>query len=123
MPSSLPRDARLRLHRLEDRTVPAVTNFGGDSQHTGLSAWTSQPVQAIHWQTTVDADFGGSFGHYGAPLVPTANTIIAPAKLGPASAPNFHVRAFNGNDGTMLWDQAAGWVPQNYTWYPPYQPV
>ena len=49
-----------RLLILEDRTVPAVTSFGFNPQHTGLSAVASQPVQTIHWQTPVDNFFNSS---------------------------------------------------------------
>src|SRR5262249_25628959 len=112
---------RPRLHALEDRCTPAVTSFGGDAQHTGLSAVASQPVQAIHWQAPVDVAVSNS-AHYGAPLVTDANTVIYPSKTG-TTPPNFHVLGRNGTSGAVVWDVATDWGPAPYSWYPPYQPV
>ncbi len=114
--------SRLRCETLEDRAVPAVTQFGGDAQHSGLSAAASQPVQTVHWQAPVDSFFSSSFGHYGAPVVTAANTVVYPFKTG-ASPPNFHVVGRSGSTGTLLWDVATDYVPRDYGWYPPYQPV
>jgi hypothetical protein len=93
-----------------------------DAQHTGISAVASQPVQAVHWQATVDNFFSSAFGHYGAPLVTDANTVIHPFKMG-NSPPNFHVQGRNGNNGTLIWDVATDFEPIESGWYPPYQPV
>src|SRR4051812_17630291 len=101
---------RLGLELLESRSTPAVVTFGGDSHHTGISAAASQPLQAIHWTTTVDSFFSSSFGHYGAPLATDANTMILPVKTGSSAAPNFHVVGKNGNNGAPLWDAASDWT-------------
>jgi Calx-beta domain/Dockerin type I domain len=114
--------SRLRLVALEERWTPAVTSFGINAQHTGLSAVASQPVQAIHWQTPVDNFFSSAFGHYGAPLVTDANTVIYPFKVG-NSPPNFHVLGRSGNNGAPVWDVLSDWTPAPHGWYPPYQPV
>jgi Calx-beta domain len=113
---------RPRFDVLEERAVPAVTQFGGDAQHSGISAVASQSVDAIHWQTFEDANFNTTDGHYGAPVITAANTVIYPFKIS-TSNPSFHVVARNGNDGTQLWDVATDWVPSVHNWYPPYQPV
>src|SRR5262245_45805702 len=96
---------QLRLDALEERWTPAGTSFGLNAQHTGLSAVASQPVQAIHWQSPVDNFFDSAFGHYGAPLVTDANTVIYPFKIG-NSPPNFHVLGRSGNNGAPIWDVA-----------------
>ncbi|MBX7103993.1 MAG: hypothetical protein K1X57_07920 [Gemmataceae bacterium] len=114
--------AGIRLQTLEDRIAPAVTNFGGDPQHTGISAVTSQPVQAIHWQASVNISGGTYYEHYGAPVVTNANTVIYPYRGG-VTPPNFHVLGRSGNDGSQLWDVATDWAPTAYNWYPPMQPV
>lgn len=115
--------SQLRVEQLEDRLAPAVVTFNGDAQHTGISAWASQPLQAIHWYTFVDTFFSSSFGHYGGPLVTDANTVIVPMKTGPSATPNFHVTARNGTTGQQVWDVATDWTPSAYTWFQPYQPV
>jgi hypothetical protein len=116
------RSVHLHIQILEGRAVPAVTQFGGDEHHTGISAVASQSLETIHWQTTVDNYFSASFGHYGSPVITAANTVIYPYKTG-TTPPNFHVIGRNGNDGSLLWDVTTGWSPNSYDWYPPYQPV
>src|SRR5262245_21769948 len=110
---------RLRLIALEERWAPAVTSFGVNAQHTGVSAVASQPVQAIHWQTPVDNFFSSAFGPYGAPLVTDANTVIYPFKVG-NSPPNFHVLGRSGNNGAVTWDVSSDFTPAPHGWYPPY---
>jgi hypothetical protein len=117
-----PNRTRLQLVALEERCTPAVTQFGGDPQHAGISAVASQPVQAIHWQATVDSFFNSAFGHYGAPIITDANTIVYPFKTG-QSPPDFHVVGRNGNNGALIWDAPTDYVPIAPSWYPPYQPV
>jgi hypothetical protein len=112
---------RLWLVTLEERWTPAVTSFGEDAQHSGLSAVPSQAIQAVHWQTPVDVTATGN-AHYGAPLVTDANTVIYPNKTG-TTPPNFHVVGRNGNDGSVVWDVTTDWTPASFSWYPPYQPV
>lgn len=112
----------LQLVMLEDRCTPAVTSFGLNAQHTGISAVASQPIQAVHWSAPVDNFFNNAFGHYGAPLITDANTVIYPFKVG-NSTPNFHVIGRNGATGAQVWDVATDWVPGPHGWYPPNQPV
>src|SRR5215471_18578197 len=93
----LRRYARLRLERLEDRTVPSWFTFGADPQHTGLSTVATQAADAIHWQTSVDLNPTGAAVHYGSPVFTPANTIIIPVKTGATSG--FEVTARNGASG------------------------
>jgi len=95
--------------------VPAVSaQTGGwpthshDEQHTALSTVESQPVDRIHWHTTVDLDppQGEILIHYGSPLVTPANTVIVPIKTG---ADSFRVEAHNGATGELLWKENTGW--------------
>jgi Calx-beta domain len=117
-----PAHSRLRLEILEVRAVPAVTQFGGDPQHSGISAVASQSVDTVHWQTFVDPNFNATFGHYGSPVITAANTVVYPLKTN-SNPPNFHVIGRNGNDGSQLWDVTTDWAPADFDWYPPFQPV
>ena len=70
----------------------------------------------------MDNFFSSAFGHYGAPLITDANTVIYPFKMG-NSPPNFHVVGRQAVSGAAIWDVATDWVPAPHGWYPPYQPV
>src|SRR5258708_1404966 len=52
------------------------TTFGGNAQHTGVSATAAQPLEAIRWSTPVDLSPPGNLVHYGSPLITPANTLI-----------------------------------------------
>ncbi len=111
---------------LEDRFAldgTPWTTFAGNAQHTSVSSNTSQPLEVIHWSSPVDNFPTSRAAHYGGPLITANNTVIYPYKKGPESAPDFHIIARNGNDGTLLWDETTDWVPTGYGWYPAHQPV
>lgn len=114
------------IEPLEDRFAlsgePWPT-FAGNAQHTSLSTTASQPLETIHWQAPVDNFPTSRAAHYGGPLITAANTVIYPYKVGTTAAPDFHIIARNGNDGTLLWDETTDWVPTGYNWYPAHQPV
>ena len=58
------------------------STFGGDAQHTGLSATAAQPLNAVRWSTPVNISMPSptDFIHYGSPLITPANTVIIPIK-------------------------------------------
>ena len=36
------------------QTAPAWRGYGGNAQHTGISATAAQPLNAVRWSTPVD---------------------------------------------------------------------
>lgn len=58
----------------------AWMGYGGNAQHSGVFAGTSQTASAIHWQTPLDGDrsYYGSevLIHYASPMVTPANTVV-----------------------------------------------
>jgi hypothetical protein len=111
-----------RLECLEDRVVPSWFTFAGDPQHSGLSTVASQPVNAIHWQTTVDQNPSGGPVHYGSPVFTPTNTVIIPVKTGASNG--FNVTARSGANGNLLWSIPTDYVmPPHGSWLPPYGPT
>src|SRR5437867_12763560 len=56
------------------------STHGENPQHTGLSTAASQPLDVIHWATSVDLAPPGVPIHYGSPIVTAGNTVIVPVK-------------------------------------------
>ncbi len=94
--------------------------FGGDTQHTALSAVAVQATESVHWSTPVDLQpqYSGKslLIHYGTPLVTRRNTVVIPVKTG--ATDGFQVEARRADTGALLWTQATdytlpvhGWVP------------
>ena len=75
---------------------PAVASFAGNAQHTAIYEAPSQNPNTIHWSTTIDFNTSGAQAHYGAPLITSANTVIAPVKT---ANNGFRVKAFDGATG------------------------
>jgi hypothetical protein len=107
------------------RAAPVWSGYAGDAQHTATSAITSQPLQAIHWQTSVDLNPQYSSGelliHYGSPLVTAANTVIVPVKTG--ATDGFSLSAFDGASGTAKWTVASDYTLPPHDWTPPFSPA
>jgi hypothetical protein len=104
----------------------AWSNFGGDAQHTSVSARPSQSLTNILWQTPVDLQpqYSGSnlLIHYGSPLVTAANTVLLPLKTGAAGG--FSVEARQSVTGTLLWSLSSDYVlPPSRGWTPPFGPA
>ncbi|HLX62725.1 MAG TPA: hypothetical protein VKX17_15720, partial [Planctomycetota bacterium] len=59
---------------------PTWRGYGGDAQHTALSAVAAQPLNTVLWHTPVDLQpqYSGSdlYIHYGEPMVTAANTVL-----------------------------------------------
>jgi hypothetical protein len=81
----------------------------------------SQPLDAIHWQTSIDLNNTGTFIHYGSPVITPANTIIIPVKTGAQGG--FELKAMNGATGTSLWTIASDYTLPPYSWIPPFDPA
>jgi hypothetical protein len=108
---------------LEDRTLPSAgwSTFGHDPQHTGDSAVASQPLDVIHWQTSIDLNNTGAFAHYGSPVITPANTVIIPVKTGANGG--FELKAMNGATGSPLWTITSDYTLPPYSWIPPFDPA
>jgi hypothetical protein len=100
-------------------------NYGGNAQHTALSTVASQPLEQVHWQTPVDLDpqFSGNdlLAHYGSPLMGGANTVLVPVKTG--ATDGFRVEAFNGADGSLLYQIDSDYTLPAHSWTPSYSPT
>jgi hypothetical protein len=118
------------LEQLEERALPSAAawaGYGHDAQHTGISAYMSQPMRGIRWQTPVDLNPQHSGGdltiHYGSPLVTSSNTVIIPVKTG--ATDGFEITARNGGNGnlkyTLSTDYTLSGMPFN--WTPSYSPA
>jgi hypothetical protein len=101
--------------------APAWDNFGHDPQHTGVSSVASQPIDTIHWQTSVDLNPTGANVHYGSPVITPANTVIIPVKTGTNGG--FELTARNGANGTLMWTQTSDYTLPPFSWMPPYGPA
>jgi hypothetical protein len=101
---------------------PAWTEFGGNAQHTAISAIASQPLRRIVWQTPVDLapqyGGGGSYllTHYGSPVISSRNTVLVPVKTGAAGSFRFEAR--NGSNGALLWSATSDYVVPPHNWFP-----
>jgi hypothetical protein len=125
-PSKQKKLAQPRIERLEDRTLLSTTtswnNFGGNAQHTGISTVAAQPIDAIHWEASIDLNTqSGIPTHYGEPVFTPNNTAIVPVKTGAAGG--FELQAYNGATGTLLWTITTDYQEPPYSWLPPFQAV
>ena len=97
-------------------------NFGGDPQHSEISTVAAQPIDAIHWQASVDLNTQSDIPtHYGEPVFTPNNTVIVPVKTGASGG--FELQAYNGATGTLLWTVTTDYQEPPYSWLPPFQPV
>ncbi len=91
-----------------------------DPQHTGISQFSAQPLQQIHWQMPVDLqpNYSGDelLIHYGSPLITRNNTLLVAVKTGLNDG--FRIEARNAANGTSIWTAVTGYsVPQS-GWIP-----
>src|SRR5262245_61484877 len=84
--------------------------YAGDSQHAARSAVASQPLETIHWSTSVDLAQPPEpiLVHYGSPLATPSNTVIVPVKT--TTNGDFRIYARNGQDGSLIWSQTSDYV-------------
>jgi Bacterial Ig-like domain (group 3)/Right handed beta helix region len=113
---------RPALEELENRTMlSAWGNFAHDPQHTGVSPASSQPLDAIHWQTPIDLNPTGAAVHYGSPVITALNTVIVPVKAGANGG--FELNAFSGASGLRVWTLATDYTLPPFGWMPPLGPA
>jgi hypothetical protein len=96
------------------------SGHGHDAQHSCISQFAAQPLNAIRWQTPVDLapQYSGSslLIHYGSPLITRANTVILPVKTG--ATDGFRVEGRNASDGSLKWTQATDYSRPPSSWGP-----
>jgi len=101
------------------------SGYGGNAQHSALSAVAGQSLSAIHWQTPVDLapQYSGTdlLIHYGSPLITPANTVVVAVKIGTTGG--FQVEGRRGSDGTLLWTQPTDYALPPHDWIPSFSPV
>lgn len=101
------------------------SGYAHDGQHTGISAFSAQPVNQIHWQSPVDLlpQYSGNelLIHYGTPITTRANTILFPVKTGVSGG--FRIDARSGADGTVLYSQTSDYTLPPHDWVPPFSAV
>jgi hypothetical protein len=98
------------------------TSFAGNAQHTAVFDVPAQPLNSIHWSTSINLSNTGAFAHYGAPLVTASNTVLVPVK----TAGGFQVSAFEGATGRAKYILATDFIMEPIAtngWIPVYQPV
>jgi hypothetical protein len=104
------------------------SGFGGDAQHTALSAApvAMQSLSRILWTVPVDLHpqlYQGPFlaTHYGSPLITAADTVIVPVKTGANGG--FSVEALRASDGGEIWSAASDYVLPPHNWIPAFEPA
>ena len=105
-------------------TTPAQAGgwygFGGDVQHTAVSAVPAQPLQRVRWSTPVDLQpqYSGTslLIHYGTPLVTRKNTVVIPVKTG--ATDGFQVEGRRADTGALLWMEPTDYVLPTHGWVP-----
>jgi len=95
-----------------------VTTFGGNAQHTNLYSATAQTMNKIRWQVSIDNSNSGEFGHYGAPLVTAANTVITSCLTDGLVV---QLNAYDGKTGTPKWTITTDYTFPPHGWLPEYQ--
>lgn len=93
-----------------------VPQFGSNPQHTSNYATPVGPLNRIRWQVNID-DNPGAFGHYGAPIVTAASTIITSHK----TASNGFVLDAYDSSGVLKYTVTTDYVLPSYSWVPVYQ--
>jgi hypothetical protein len=121
------------LESLEERALLSASvwsGFGGDAQHTAMSALASQPILSIRWQTPVDLQpqhnpppNGELFIHYGEPVITSGNTVIIPVKTG--ATDGFELRAVKGTKGGLKYTLSTDYTIAglDYDWTPSFSPA
>ena len=99
--------------------------YAGDAQHTAVSSVASQPLQSIHWQTSVDLNpqliDNDILIHYGSPMITSTNTVIVPQKTGADGG--FRLNAFSGATGAPVWSLPTDYALPPHFWIPSYSPT
>jgi hypothetical protein len=100
------------------------SGYAHDPQHSALSAAAAQPLNNIHWSTTVGLNAPGGSGalytHYGSLSVTAGNTVLVPVTTGLGA---FEVLAYNGATGALIYTLPSDYTLPPHGWTPPYTPA
>jgi len=101
----------------------AWVGYGGNAQHSALSAIATQDLGRIVWQTPVDVapqytSQGYLLVHYGSPAITSKNTVLIPVKR--AAQASYRVEARSGATGTLTWSVDSDYVMPAHNWLPSY---
>jgi hypothetical protein len=106
-------------------TQTSWPTYAHGPHHDGNSAFASQPLKRIRWQTPVDLDpqYSGSelLIHYGSPLVTPGNNVIVTVKV--KAHGTFRVDTHRGSDGAVIWSIPTDFVLPRAGWTPPCGPT
>ncbi len=111
--------------------TPVWSGYGENPQHTSISAYASDNLTKIAWQTTLDQQpqYSGDelLIHYGSALITTANTLVVPVKTSLSGSDsgggNFMVEGLSGATGQAIWTQSTDYVLPPHDWTPVYSPA
>jgi len=99
---------------------PAWACYGGDAQHTAISAVGARDLVRSRWSRPVDLapQYTGDtlYIHYGSPVITASNTVIIPVKTG--ALDGFRVDAVRGATGDSLWSFPTDYVLPPHSWTP-----
>jgi len=98
----------------------AVSEFGGNAQHTFFYTTPAQDLAVIRWKTTVDLNGNAAFAHYGSPLITTSNNVVVPVKT---ANNGFRVDVFDGALGTAKYTLTSDYILPSHSWIPTYNPA
>ena len=102
------------------QTFSGWLSYGGNPQHTAISAVSGQHLKAIRWSTPVDLkpQYSGNdlYIHYGSPLVTKKGNIVVPVKTGDTDGFRVEVRRFT--DGGLIWSQDSNYTLPGHNWTP-----
>ncbi|HEV2806557.1 MAG TPA: Ig-like domain-containing protein [Chthoniobacterales bacterium] len=97
----------------------SVPSFAGNAQHTAIYPPIVPNLNRIRWSATIDFNNSGDLGHYGAPLVTAANTLLAPVNIAGGA---FRVDAFDGGTGAAKYSLTTDYILPSHKWIPVYNP-
>lgn len=113
------------FNTLLNAQTAAWSGYAGNAQHTALAPATSQPLEAIRWQTPVDLNpqYSGNdlLIHYGSAAITAGNTVVIPVKTG--STDGFKLEGRSGTTGALLWTQSTDYSLPAHDWTPSYSPT
>jgi hypothetical protein len=102
--------------------LPAWYGYGGDSQHTNDSKFTSLPLGTVKWSIPVDYDNNNSgASHYASPGITRLNTLVVPVTV--TAGQQYQVEGHRGLDGALQWTLPSDYIMSStaYTyWYSVY---
>jgi hypothetical protein len=100
------------------------SSFAHSPQHNAVAVGPGQPLNSIHWSTSVDyySSNNSSYAHYASPLITRSNTVLVSVKTGTANG--WVMKAFNPTNGALKWTQTSDFqLPPQHVWLPTCSPA